>query len=101
MTSYLGPGLWQRSASGGYQWQATTMGTLSVDLAYVSSNTLAAVSSYHGTYFDCVYSVHLRHGVTVLYSYRGAVSSAGGTSVSRNVAQFSLVWSSNVGQLFQ
>jgi hypothetical protein len=99
--SSLGPGLWQVGASGGYQRQVTRIGTLSVDLGYVSSDTLTTVSSYHGTYFDCIYGFRVGHGVNMSYSYRGYVGATGGANFTRNVATFSLVWAPNVGHTFQ
>jgi hypothetical protein len=92
--SYLGPGLWQESASGGYQRQVTAIGTISFDIGYVASKTLTTVDSYHGTYFDFIYGYHLGHGLRASYSYRGYVGNAGGTGFSRNAAMFSMVWTS-------
>ena len=100
-TSYLGPGLWQESASGGYQREVGTRGTLSVDLGYVASDTLTSSSSYHGTYFDFVYGYRLGHGLQGAYSYRGYVGDSGGIGLTRNVAQFSLVWTPGAGHIFQ
>jgi len=99
--SYQGPGLWQTSASAGYQRQVSTVSTLKFDVGYVRSDTLTAVNSYHGTYFDCVYGVQLGHGFSASYSYRGFVGDTGGTGFSRNVALFSLAWTPSAGHLFQ
>ena len=90
--SYLGPGLWQQSASAGYQRQVTSIGAVSVDVGYVASNTLTTVSSYHGTYFDFIYGYRLHHGIRCSYSYRGYIGDSGGVRFTRNVAMFSLVW---------
>src|SRR6185437_11949337 len=92
--SYLGPGLWQESASGGYQRQVTAIGTISLDVGYVASKTLTTVNSYHGTYVDFIYGYHLSHGLRASYSYRRYVGDAGGTRFSRNAALFSMVWTS-------
>lgn len=92
--SYLGPGLWQESASGGYQRQVTSIGTISIDLGYVASKTLTTVNSYHGTYVDFVYGYHLSHGLIASYSYRGYIGDSGGTRFNRNAAMFSMVWTS-------
>ncbi len=100
-TSYLGPGLWQESASGGYQREVATHGTFGVDLGYVASDTLASGSSYHGTYFDVIYGHRLGHGLQASYSYRGYVGDSGGTGLTRNVAQFSLAWTPGAGHIFQ
>jgi hypothetical protein len=99
--SYLGPGLWQRSASGGYQRQVTSIGTVGVDLGYTSSNTLTAVSSYRGTFWSVNYGFKLRNGLAISYSYRGYMTDSGGNKYNRNLAQFSLTWSSNAGHIFQ
>jgi hypothetical protein len=99
--SYLGPGLWQTSASGGYQRQVLAAGTLKFDVGYVSSDTLTVVNSYHGTYINFVYGVQLGHGLNASYNYRGYVGDTGGTGFSRNVASFSLAWTPNAGHLFQ
>jgi hypothetical protein len=99
--SYLGPGLWQMSASGGYQRQIVIKDTVSVDLGYVSSGTLTTTSSYRGTYFDCAYNHHLGHGLSASYSYRGYVGDTGGTNFSRNVALFSVAWTPRAGHFFQ
>lgn len=90
--SYLGPGLWQQSASAGYQRQVTSIGAVSVDVGYVASDTLKTVSSYHGTYFDFIYGYRLHHGIRCSYSYRGYLGDSGGVSFKRNVAMFSLTW---------
>jgi hypothetical protein len=100
-TSYLGPGLWQESSSAGYQRQVLSNGTISFDIGYVASDTLAEVSSYHGTYFDCNYGHRLGHGLRASYSYRGYVGDSGGTHYSRNVALFSIVWTPGAGHVFQ
>lgn len=92
--SYLGPGLWQDSVSGGYQRQVTAIGTISFDIGYVASKTLATINSYHGTYFDFIYGYHLSHGLKASYSYRGYLGDYGGTGFSRNAAMFSVVWTS-------
>jgi hypothetical protein len=95
-TSYLGPGLWQESASGGYQRQVTAIGTIGFDIGYVASKTLTTVNSYHGTYVDFIYGYRLGHGLRASYSYRGYFGDYGGTSFGRNVAMFSVVWTSEV-----
>jgi hypothetical protein len=100
-TSYLGPGLWQDSVSGGYQRKVKVIGTISFDVGYVASNTLTTVSSYRGTYFDCAYGYPLGHGLHASYSYRGYVGDSGGTAVTRNVALFSIAWTSAAGHVFQ
>lgn len=100
-TSYLGPGLWQESASGGYQRQVMSSGTISFDVGYVASDTLTEVNSYHGTYFDCVYGYRLGHGLRASYSYRGYVGDSGGSHFNRNVALFSIVWTPGAGHVFQ
>jgi hypothetical protein len=92
--SYLGPGLWQESASGGYQRQVTAIGTISFDIGYVASKTLKTVSSYNGTYFDFIYGYRLGHGLRASYSYRGYVGDSGGTRFGRNAATLSMVWTS-------
>jgi hypothetical protein len=99
--SYQGPGLWQTSASTGYQRQILTAGTLKFDVGHVSSDNSTPANSYHGTYVDCVYSVQLDHGLNASYSYRGFVGGTGGTGFSRNVVLFSLAWTPNAGHLFR
>jgi hypothetical protein len=100
-TSYLGPGLWQVSASGGYQRQVLARGTLSFDVGYVSSSSLTTTDSYNNKYFDCVYSYSLNHGLSISSSYRGYVGDNGQVGFHRNVALFSLAWSPSTGKLFQ
>jgi hypothetical protein len=92
--SYLGPGLWQESASGGYQRQVTAIGTISFDIGYVASKTLTTANSYDGTYVDVIYGYHLGHGLRASYSYRGYIGDSGGTRFQRNAAMFSMVWAS-------
>jgi hypothetical protein len=100
-TSYLGPGLWQVSASGGYQRQVVARGTLSFDVGYVSSNSLTVTDSYNNKYFDCVYSYNLDHGLSISSSYRGYVGATAQAGFHRNVALFSLAWSPSAGKIFQ
>lgn len=91
-TSYLGPGLWQTSASGGYQRQVATKGTVSFDLGYVGSDALTTVSSFRGMYADGIYSYAIGHGLSASLSYRGYIGDWSGIHSTRNTAQFSLVW---------
>jgi hypothetical protein len=91
-TSYLGPGLWQTSVSGGYQRQLATKSVVSFDLGYVGSDALTTVSSYRGMYVDGIYGYKIGYGLSASLSYRGYVGDWGGTHSSRNTALFSLVW---------
>ena len=99
--SYLGPGLWQRSVSGGYQYQVTRIGVVGADVGYVSSDSLTAVSSYRGGFWGASYGFRLQHGIGVSYSYRGYVTETGTTGYRRNLAQISITWTHNAGQIFQ
>jgi hypothetical protein len=99
--SYLGPGLWQESISGGYQQQVKSIGVAGFDVGYVMSDTLTTGSSYHGTYVDCIYSYRLGHGLRASYSYRGYVGDSGGTHIIRNAALFSIAWTPSAGHVFQ
>lgn len=99
--SYLGPQLWQLSASGGYQRRIRSIGTLSLDLGYAGSDTLATAGSYHGTYFDCIYGYPIGHGFSATYSYRGYIGDWDGNKFTRNLALFSLMWSPGAGRVFQ
>jgi hypothetical protein len=100
-SSYLGPGLWQESSSGGYQRQVRLHGVASVDVGYVASDTLVEVSSYHGTFFDTAYNHTLAPGLRISSGYRAYVGDYGGTHFSRNAALFSLVWTPGAGHIFQ
>jgi hypothetical protein len=105
-TSYLGPGLWQTSTSGGYQRQVAAKGTLSFDVGYVGSNTLTTVDSYHGAYLGGNYSHRIGYGLSASLSYRGYIGDTGGTRYNRNIALFALSWTPVawmpiVGHLFQ
>jgi hypothetical protein len=99
--SYLGPQLWQLSVSGGYQRRITSIGTVSLDLGYVANDTLATASSYHGTYFDCIYGYPIGHGFSATYTYRGYLGEWDGVKFSRNLALFSLTWTPGAGRVFQ
>ncbi|MCU1224407.1 MAG: hypothetical protein JWQ42_2500 [Edaphobacter sp.] len=99
-SSYLGPGLWQTNASAGYLRKVTNIGTLNFDVAYASSDTLKALSSYRGIYVDCIYSYRLGRGFNASYSYREYAGSWGGSSVNRHVALFSLTWTNTEGSSF-
>jgi hypothetical protein len=99
--SYLGPQLWQSSVSGGYQRRITSNGTVSLDLGYAGSDTLATGSSYHGAYFDCIYGYRMGHGFSATYTYRGYVGDSNGTKFTRNLALFSLTWTPGAGRVFQ
>ncbi len=90
--SYIGPGLWQTSASAGMQYRVTTAGLLRVDLEYASSTALAAVSSYRGIAVNATYDVRSRHGFGLSYSYRGFFADSAGSGYSRNLVQISLRW---------
>jgi hypothetical protein len=100
-SSYLGPGLWQTSASGGYQRQVTSIGTVGVDLGYVQSETLTTASSYRGIYFSCVYRYQVARELSASYSYRGYFGDSGGASLNRQVAVFSLTWTPNTGRILK
>ncbi|WP_433968430.1 hypothetical protein [Tunturiibacter gelidiferens] len=99
--SYLGPQLSQLSVSGGYQRRITTNGTLSLDIGYARSDTLATGSSYHETYFGCIYGYRIGHGFSATYTYRGYVGDSNGTKFTRNLGLFSLTWTPGAGRVFQ
>jgi hypothetical protein len=99
--SYLGPTLWQLNVSGGYQKRIASKGTVSLDIGYTGSDTLATGSSYHETYFDCIYGYPLGHGFSATFSYRGYVGDSDGTKSTRNLALFSLAWTPGAGRVFQ
>jgi len=99
--SYLGPSLWQRSASSGVQYQVTRIGVVSADVGYISSDTLKAVSSYRGISWGVNYGFHLPHGLAVLYTYRGYATNTGGAETNRNLAQASITWTYRGGEVFQ
>jgi hypothetical protein len=99
--SYLGPQLWQLSVSGGYQRRIRSVGTVSVDLGYTGSDTVATGNSYHGTYFDCIYGYPIGHGFSGTYSYRGYIGDWDGNRFTRNLALFSLSWTPGAGRVFQ
>jgi hypothetical protein len=90
--SYLGPGLWETSVSAGFERQMNR-GMIGANFGHVSSNTLTATSSYHGTYFDCEYAHGLSHGFTASYTYRGYLGYTNGGNFTRNVALLSISWS--------
>ena len=71
------------------------------DAGYVSSDSLTAVSSYRGKFWGANYSFRLQHGIGVSYSYRGYITDTGTTNYKRNLAQFSITWTHNAGQIFQ
>jgi hypothetical protein len=100
-TTYLGPGLWQVSASAGYQRELTPLRTFGVDVGYVSSDALTSADSYHGTYFDGTYSHHLGHALTASVGFRSYTGNWGQTDFSRHAALFSLAWTPGAGHLFQ
>jgi hypothetical protein len=100
-TTYLGPGLWQESASGGYQRELTQSQSVGVDIGYVGSDALTATNSYHGTYFDGNYSHRIGHAFTASFSYRNYSGTWSQTSFSRRIALFSLAWTPGAGHLFQ
>jgi hypothetical protein len=99
--SYLGPSMWQRSASGGVQYQVTQIGVISADFGYISSDTLTAVSSYRGVSWGANYGFHLSHGLAVLYTYRGYATNTAGAETNRNLAQASITWTYRGGEVFQ
>jgi len=90
--SFLGPSFWQRSASAGFQYHVTARGSLRVDAGYTSSDTLTAASSYRGTSWGVNYSVFLRHGLDISYSYRGYATDTSGAQTRRNLVQASITW---------
>ena len=100
-SSYLGPGVWQQSVSGGYQRQVRSKGEVSLDVGYVASSTLVRLTSYHGTYVDCVYTYGLGHGLRAISSYRGYLGDSGELPFHRNVAQYSIAWTPRAGHLIQ
>jgi hypothetical protein len=99
--SYLGPGVWQRSASAGMQYQLTRLALLRADVGYSSSTALAAVSSYTGISVNASYDVQLKHGFALSYTYRGYFADSAGTGYNHSLAQVSLKWVSNSGKIFQ
>lgn len=101
MVSYLGPGVWQRNAAAGMQYELTRLALLRVDVGYSSSTALAAVSSYSGISVNASYDVQLKHGFALSYVYRGNFTDSAGTGYSRSLALVSLKWMSNSGKIFE
>lgn len=101
MVSYLGPGVWQREASGGVQYRVTRKALLRGNVGYSSSTTLVAVSSYSGIYINASYDVELKHNFSLSYAYRGYFADSAGTGYKGNLAQVSLKWATNSGKIFQ
>lgn len=92
-TSYLGPGLWQDSASAGYAHQIARSGTLRFNLAYLHSLGLNGSQSYNPLYVDTAYSYDMNRTLHASFGYRAFSDLSGGANGSRNVAYFSLGWS--------
>lgn len=101
MVSYLGPGVWQRDASGGVQYRVTRRALLRGNVGYSSSTTLVAVSSYSGISIGASYDVQLKHNFSLSYGYRGYFADSAGTGYKCSLAQVSLKWTSNSGKTFQ
>lgn len=99
--SYLGPGLWVVSYSGGYQREVGLRGAFNVDAGHAGSKATGTSSSYSGTYIDFGYRHMLGRGFNVSCSYRYFSGNTGGIGFTRNVALFSLGWSPASGHLFQ
>ena len=99
--SFLGPSLWQRSTSGGFQYRITPIGVISADAGYISSDTLLTAGSYRGMSWGVNYGFHLRHGIAVSYSYRGYDTDTSGVNTKRNLVQASITWTYHEGQIFQ
>jgi hypothetical protein len=100
-TTYLGPGLWQETVSGGYQRELTPSRVVGFDIGYVTSDALTATSSYKGTYFGGIYSHRIGHALAFSVSYRNYTGNWGETNFTRRVALVSFSWTPGVGHLFQ
>lgn len=90
-TSYLGPGLWQDSISGGYSRQVTNAGIMRLNLEYLRSTGMGG-GSYDAAYADAEYNHTLGRGLIASFTYRGYLDGSGGAYTRRNLVMFSVEW---------
>jgi hypothetical protein len=101
-STYLGPGLWLMSTSGGYQKQVMNKrGILSLDAGYANSSTLTVTNSYSAVYYDVGFVQQMGRGLSASYSFRGYSGDTGTSKINRNVSLFSIVWTPGAGHYFQ
>jgi hypothetical protein len=101
-SSYLGPGLWLVTTSGGYQRQMMNKrATLTADAGYATSSTLTVTDSYHAVYFDVAFVHPIAHGMSASYSYRQYWGESSATTINRYVSLFSFIWTPGAGRIFQ
>ena len=92
-TSYLGPGLWQDSASVGYARQITRAGALRFNFAYLHSLNLNSSGSYNPIYLDAGYEHHVGRSLHASFTYRAYTDLSGGATGNRKLAMVSVSWS--------
>ncbi len=101
-STYLGPGLWLMSSSGGYQKQVMNKrATLTADAGYATSSTLTVTSSYRAVYFDANFVHPIGHGMSASYSFRQYWGESATTKIDRYVSLFSVTWTPGAGHYFQ
>lgn len=92
-SGYLGPGLWQNSAAGGYQ-RTMALGALSLDAGYTGSTGLTSQTNYEGVFVGGSFGRQFGRGLDPSVSYRRIVTNAAGTGFNRQIVLFSLTWNS-------
>jgi hypothetical protein len=97
----LGPGLWQQTASIGYQLDFERRESIAFDFGYYSTTGIQSTNGYSGKYVDGIYNRVLGHGLRAIFSYRWYAGETFQSNFTRNIALLSIAWTPTAGHLFQ
>jgi hypothetical protein len=97
----LGPGLWQQTASIGYQLDFERRESIAFDFGYYTTTGIQSTNGYSGKYVDGIYNRVLGHGLRAILSYRWYAGDTSESTFTRTTALLSIAWTPTAGHLFQ
>jgi hypothetical protein len=97
----LGPGLWQQTATIGYQHDFERRANIAFDFGYIGTSGLGKTDDYSGKYVDGIYNRILGHGLRAIASYRWYTGDTSQSNFRRTTALLSIAWTPTAGHLFQ
>jgi hypothetical protein len=97
----LGPGLWQQTASIGYQLDFERRESIAFDFGYYTTTGIQSTNGYSGKYVDGIYNRVLGHGLRAILSYRWYAGDTSESKFTRTTALLSIAWTPTAGHLFQ
>ncbi len=101
VSTFLGPGLWEKSVAVGLQHDFDKDQSLGVDFGYVGTTSLVGLMGYSGTYVDAGYSYRFNHSISASLNFRRYTGDWTDAAFTRNTALVSVSWAPSSGHIFQ